>query len=162
MNAEDVAIAARVVLALVFFVSGTGKLVTLYVERRRLREVAGKTALGVGTSVALPVVELTVAALLGACDAVWPVYAALGLLAVFTAVVLDRLARHDQRPCNCFGPASTKTALASGALVRNGWFLAVAVVATGVSSIRDPDHTAVTILVGLALAGVSGVLIART
>jgi hypothetical protein len=160
---DDVALAARVVVALVLVVSGAGKLVTIV---RMLPTFRGQGALYAGiaiaTAMALPFAEVVLAALLLFVDAAWPVYLAVLAFAVFTVVLIRRVVRNDRRPCNCFGAAAKRRALSLGSLVRNVWFLGLAVVATGAAAMEAPSAAFATVLVAVGFGGVSGVLIART
>ncbi len=163
MTAADVAVAARVVVALVLLASGVGKLLALPRATAGFRERLGRYApLAYGTALSLPVAELLVAAALLFVDAVWPTYVAVALFVVFTAVMVRRLAKDDRRPCNCFGAASSKRAVSTASLVRNGWFLALAVLATGASSVHEPTAVAETVALGVVFAAVSGYLVVRT
>lgn len=53
-------------------------------------------------------------------------------------------------------------ALSVGSLVRNGWFLVLAVIATGAATMQEPSAAFATVLVAVAFGGVSAVLIVRT
>ena len=68
-------------------------------------------------------------------------------------VLARRLVRDDRRPCNCFGAASLRRAVSTLSLVRNGWFLVLAVLATGATSVQEPTAVAETVVVGLVFAG---------
>ncbi len=163
MSINDVAIAARVVVALILLASGVGKLLVVRQLARTYREERKwSPSVAIAAAVLLPVAEIVLALLLLLVDAAWPSYLALGAFAVFTAVVLRRLLEHDRRPCNCFGTASNDRALSVGALLRNTWFLVLALVATGAATMQQPSALAATLVVGLGLAGVSAVLVART
>jgi hypothetical protein len=163
MTATDVAIAARVVIALVLVASGTGKLLAFPRTTRDFRARLGRYAwIAYAVAVALPLGELGVAALLLFVDAVWPTYLALAAFVVFTIVLLRRILSNDRRPCNCFGSASSKRALSIGSLLRNTWFLVLALLATGASSVREPTAVVETALLGVVFAGVSAVLVVRT
>jgi hypothetical protein len=72
-------------------------------------------------------------------------------------VVLD-----DRRPCNCFGSASRRRDLSIGSLLRNTWFLVLALVATGAATMEEPSAVFATFLLGFAFATVSAVLVVRT
>lgn len=163
MTTTDVAIAARFVVALVLIASGTGKLVGVgrSVDSFR-REFGGYAWVSVGVAAALPLGELALAALLLAVDSSWPGYVALGAFVVFTGVLLRKFLKDDRTPCNCFGAASRKRALSVGSLLRNTWFMVLAIVATGAATLHEPSALLATVLVGCGLAGVSAVLVVRT
>lgn len=163
MTADDVALAARVVVAIVLVVSGLGKLLGVHESLRRSRVPRGRHAwIIVAVAVALPVYELVLAALLLFVDAAWPSWLALATFAVFTIVLVRRIAVDDRRPCNCFGAASSQRDLSIGSLVRNSWFLALALVATGATTMSEPSAVLGTVLLGVGFLAVSAVLVVRT
>jgi hypothetical protein len=73
-----------------------------------------------------------------------------------------RVVKNDRRPCNCFGAASSTQDLSVGSLLRNTWFLVLAIVATGAATMQEPSAVFATLLVGVGLAAVSAVLVVRT
>ncbi len=89
-------------------------------------------------AIALPAAELLVAAALLFVDSVWPAYVAVAVFVAFTVVLIRRIARDDRRPCNCFGAASSRRSVSTLSLVRNGWFLVLAILATGTASVHEP------------------------
>lgn len=155
MTADDVALAARVVVAVVLTASGVGKLVG---SRGRSGGDVGITSL---VARALPMYELVLAALLLVVDAAWPSWLAVVTFAAFTVVLGRRIATGDRRPCNCFG-AGSRRELSVGSLLRNAWFLALAVVATGATTLSEPSALFATIVVACGFLAVSAVLVART
>lgn len=163
MTANDVALAARVVVALVLVVSGVGKLLGVRQSIRGYRaQFAGYAWIALVVALSLPVYELVLAGLLLFVDASWPSYVALGTFVVFTIVLIRRVIRNDRRPCNCFGAASRKRDLSIGSLLRNTWFLVLALVATGAATIQAPSAVFATLVLALGLAAVSAVLVVRT
>ena len=160
MTADDVALAARVVVALILVASGVGKLLGVRQAAQEYRSQFGSSAWVV--ALALPVYELVLAALLLLVDAAWPSYLALATFALFTVVLVRRVVKNDRRPCNCFGAASSKRDLSVGSLLRNTWFLVLAIVATGAATMQEPSAVFATLLVGVGLAAVSAVLVVRT
>jgi hypothetical protein len=163
MTADDVALAARVVVAVILAVSGVGKLVALgpAVETSR-SQYGGYAWITLLVALALPVYEIVLAVLLLVVDAAWPSWLAFLTFAAFTAVVVRRIVRNDRRPCNCFGAASNKRDLSMGALLRNTWFLALALVATGTATMAEPTAVLGTVLLGAGFLAVSAVLVVRT
>ena len=163
MTADDVALAARVVVALILVVSGVGKLVAVIRTFPTFRGNGALYGITAGAiAVSLPVAELVLAALLLFVDAAWPAYLAVLAFVAFTIIVVQRMIKDDRRPCNCFGAASKKRALSIGSLVRNGWFLVLAVIGTGAAAVQEPSAVLATVLVAVGFGGVSAVLIART
>jgi hypothetical protein len=163
VTADDVALAARVVVALILVASGVGKLLAIRPQLAGYRERFGGYAwVSVLVALALPVYELVLAGLLLLVDAAWPSWLALMTFAAFTVVLVRRILANDRRPCNCFGAASTKRDLSIGSLVRNTWFLALAVVATGATTLAEPSALLATVLVACGFLAVSAVLVVRT
>ena len=163
MTANDVALAARIVVALVLVVSGVGKLLGVRQSIRGYRaQFAGYAWIALVVALSLPVYELVLAALLLFVDASWPSYLALATFVVFTIVLIRRVIRNDRRPCNCFGAASRKRDLSIGSLLRNTWFLVLALVATGAATLREPSAVFATLVLALGFAAVSAVLVVRT
>jgi hypothetical protein len=162
VTANDVALAARVVVALILVASGVGKLFGAHERVRGYREEFGGYAWATAVALALPAYELALAGLLLVVDAEWPSYLALATFAVFTVVLVRRVIRNDRRPCNCFGSASSRRNLSIGSLLRNTWFLVLAIVATGAATMHEPSAVFATLLLGVGFAAVSAVLVVRT
>ena len=163
MTADDIALAARVVVALILVASGVGKLIAAVRMVPSFRgEGALYTTVAIGTAVSLPLAELALAALLLFVDAAWPAYLAVVAFVIFTVVLVRRMVRNDRRPCNCFGAATKKRSLSMGSLVRNTWFLVLAVIGTGAATMQEPSALWATALVAVAFGGVSAALIVRT
>lgn len=163
MTADDVAVAARIVVALILVVSGVGKMIGV---ARSLSSFRGEGALYATvasiTAISLPMAELVLAAALLFVDAAWPAYVAALVFVIFTVVLVRRMITDDRRPCNCFGAASKRRQLSIASIVRNTWFLALAVIATGAATLSEPSAVGATLLVAVGFASVSAVLIART
>ncbi len=163
MTADDVALAARVVVAIILVVSGLGKLLALGPTVKASRAQYGRYALiTLLVALALPVYELVLAVLLLVVDASWPSWLALLTFAAFTVVLVRRIVRNDRRPCNCFGAASAKRDLSIGSLLRNTWFLVLALIATGTATMQQPSALLGTVLLGCGFLAVSAVLVVRT
>jgi hypothetical protein len=163
VTGEDVALAARAVVAVILLTSGVGKLLAVRTSHRGAATHVGNDArISVAVALALPLYELVLAALLLVVDAAWPSWLALATFAVFTVVLVRRMVLDDRRPCNCFGAASPRRALTIGSLVRNTWFLALALLATGAATISEPSAMLATVVVGAAFLAVSTVLVVRT
>ena len=163
MTADDVALAARVVVAIILVVSGLGKLSALGPTFRASRsEFGGYAWITLLVALALPVYELVLAVLLLVVDASWPSWLALLTFAAFTVVLVRRIVRNDRRPCNCFGAASAKRDLSMGSLLRNTWFMVLALIATGTATMQEPSALLGTVLLGCGFLAVSAVLVVRT
>lgn len=163
MTANDVALAARVVVALILVASGVGKLLGVRQSARTYRQQFGNDAwVALLVALALPVYELVLAVLLLVVDAAWPSYLALATFVVFTIVLVRRVVKNDRRPCNCFGAGSSKRNLSAGSLLRNTWFVVLAIVATGAATMQEPSAMFATLLLGCGFLAVSAVLVVRT
>jgi len=163
VTADDVALAARVVVAIILVVSGLGKLFALGPTFRASRAQYGSYAwITLLVALALPVYELVLAVLLLVVDASWPSWLALLTFAAFTVVLVRRIVRNDRRPCNCFGAASAKRDLSIGSLLRNTWFLVLALIATGTATMQEPSAMLATVLLAAGFLAVSAVLVVRT
>jgi hypothetical protein len=163
VTADDVALAARVVVAIILVVSGVGKLIGVRQSLRQYRVQFGRYAwITVAVALLLPVYELVLAALLLFVDAAWPSWLALATFGVFTIVLVRRIVINDRSPCNCFGAASSKRDLGLGSLLRNTWFLALALIATGTTTMSEPSAVLGTVLLGAGFLAVSAVLVVRT
>ena len=132
-DAGSLAAAARLTVGVVLACSGVAKLVSRRGSEGQLAGYGVPSALAPAASLALPTVELTVAALVLVVPARWPVWLAVGAFGLFTGVVVAELQRGETAPCRCFGSLSNRP-MSTRALVRNTWLLALAVVATGSSS----------------------------
>ena len=89
-------------------------------------------------------------------DATWPSWLALATFAVFTVVLVRRIVINDRSPCNCFGAGSSKRDLGIGSLLRNTWFLALALIATGTTTMAEPTAMLGTVLLGCGFLAVLG------
>jgi Methylamine utilisation protein MauE len=148
------ALAARIVVAAAFVVAAVQKLRALPAMRAQL-EGFGVPGPLVGASVAvLPAAELvTAVALLALPRSPIPPFVAVGLLAVFTGAVIGNLSRGRRPPCPCFGAGASDAPISARTVVRNGWLLALAVVATGSIDGADPlPVVALTALLGAVTA----------
>ena len=104
---ETVADIARAVLAVVFTVSGVAKLLDLRTARKTMAAfgLPPRAARSFGTL--LPFAELATAlALVVTPSGQWGGLAALGLLLVFNAGIVNSLAKGRKPDCNCFGQLS--------------------------------------------------------
>jgi uncharacterized membrane protein YphA (DoxX/SURF4 family)/thiol-disulfide isomerase/thioredoxin len=108
------------VMAATFALAGAAKLSKMRVFSTELVDLGIPAALAPALAILLPVVEISVAiALIPGDSARWAAFAALALLTVFTAVLVDARRRGFSDSCNCFGAL----AVAAGgrqALLRNG------------------------------------------
>lgn len=118
---------AAVLLGAVFIVSGVSKLA----DPERWRPQAAELVDSRPIAVVLPLIEVAIGALLVAgWQRRWVASAAGLLLVAFTALLVVRLRQGRRPPCACFGTWST-TPLGWGHVLRNGGFIALAVIAAG-------------------------------
>ena len=145
MNAASVALAARVVLAVVLAASAIAKIRSHVTVQRDMGEHVGvRLAPLIGP--VLPGAELVIAAALVGWWSPVPGVVALGLLAAFTVVLVRAQARH--MPCLCFGAPRAEATAGPAGVLRNGVLAALSVLAIG-----DPAHArvGVTLLAGVVL-----------
>ena len=117
---------SAMVLAGVFAVAAIAKLLDRTGTRETLGEFGVPARVAAPGAVALPLLELAVAAsLIPAATAVWGAVAALATLLVFTAVIAATLARGTAPDCNCFG-GLTRTTVGRATLVRNAILAGIA------------------------------------
>jgi peroxiredoxin len=169
-------LAARLILAAVFAVSGISKLFDLSGSQAAMRSFGVPERFTRAGGVALPIVELVIAILLiPAATARWGALLALILLAIFIAGVSYSLSRGRKFDCHCFGQLTTSE-IGPRTLVRNG-ILAVLAAFVTISGFANnnpgPDLTDVfqglsafewvILVIGVillaALAGVSWLLV---
>jgi uncharacterized membrane protein YphA (DoxX/SURF4 family)/thiol-disulfide isomerase/thioredoxin len=130
---DSLLLGVRLLLAAVFATAGAGKLFDPAGSRRALEDFGVPARLAVLGRIALPVIELSVAAaLVVRPSAQWGAVAAVALLVAFIAVIANALARGRAPDCHCFGQIHSEPAGAS-TLARNGALavLAVLVAARG-------------------------------
>lgn len=117
---------ARLALAGIFAVAGVGKLLDLAGSQQAVRNFGLPERLAKPGGIALPIVELIIAALLlPVTTARYGAIAGFVLMLVFIGAIANQLRKGNQPDCHCFGqihsePAGPKT------LIRNGIFAAVA------------------------------------
>lgn len=110
---------ARLALACIFFVSGTGKLLDPTGSRKAVADFGVPARFSTIVSILLPIAELAVAvALIPASTAKWGAIAGLMLLLVFTGAISFALAHGRAPDCHCFGQIHSAPA-SRGTLVRN-------------------------------------------
>ena len=122
---DVVAIVASVALGLVFVAAGVLKLV----EGPAWLKQAADMEVSRSVAVVVPYIEIVVGVLLVAqLFRPWPAVVAIGMLLVFTVVIVRRIRDGSRPPCACFGSKS-KRPLGAYHVVRNLAFLALALVA---------------------------------
>lgn len=128
MNDAALALAARIVLALVLASSAVAKLRIRGAVRVQVETLVSVRAAPLVAPL-LPAVELLVAVALVAWWSPVPGVVAVILLAMFTVVVVRAAARHV--PCLCFGAASLAAPTGASSVLRNGVLAGLAVFAVG-------------------------------
>jgi hypothetical protein len=148
------ALAARIVVAAAFVFAAVQKLRALKAMRAQLEGFGVPGPLEGASVAALPAAELlTAAALVALPRSSVPPFVAVALLAVFTGGVIGNLSRGRHPPCPCFGAAASDAPISARTVVRNGWLLALAVVATGSIDGADPlPVLGLTLLLGVVTA----------
>ena len=156
-----IALAARLLLALVFTVAAAGKLADQGGTRSTLSEFGMPTRSLATLALLLPLAELaTAVALVVQQSGRWGAVAALGLLLLFAAGITSAMLRGEAPDCNCFGQLGSAPA-GPGTLVRNALLAAPAilVVAHGPGKALDSSlasgSAAVFVAIGAGLAAVA-------
>lgn len=132
----DLLLIARFALALVFVIAAVAKLADLAAFRATLGEFGVPRQAAGALAIALPALELAIAALLvPTATARAAAAASLVLLLGFCAAIGRAMARGERPDCNCFGRAHSR-AVGPGTLARNAALGGVAglVVAAGAGS----------------------------
>ena len=112
-------LAARLILAAVFVVSGISKLFDLSGSQAAMRSFGVPERFTRAGGIALPIVEIVIAVLLvPATTARWGALLALVLLAVFVAGISYSLSRGRKFDCHCFGQL-TSSEIGPPTLIRN-------------------------------------------
>src|SRR5215204_6182192 len=112
-------LAARLILAAVFAVSGISKLFDLSGSQSAMRSFGVPERFTRAGGIALPIVEILIAALLiPVTTAKWGALLALILLVVFVAGISYSLSRGRKFDCHCFGQLTTSE-IGTPTLIRN-------------------------------------------
>jgi len=118
--AENLAFGDRLILAAVFLVAGSTKMLDRDGSVRALREFGIPGVLAAPAGALLPVAELGVAIALLIASAAWyAAWGALGLLALFFVAAAWNLVRGRKPDCHCFGRLHSKP-VSSATLGRSG------------------------------------------
>jgi peroxiredoxin len=142
---------ARILLAAVFAVAAIAKLADRTGFRQTLADFGIPTGLRPLFVVGLPLCELATAVLLlPSATAGWGAWAALSLLAVFTANISILLVRGKAPACRCFGQVSAAP-IGPSTLVRNGILIVVAACVIA-SAFRNSSPSLITWAVPLSLS----------
>jgi Methylamine utilisation protein MauE len=162
VNGASLALAARVVLAVVLVVSAIAKMrahadLTTRLARLQMGRLVGQAFAPVIEPV-LPVAEIGVAVALVAWWSPVPGVVALLLLATFTVVLVRAQVHHV--PCLCFGTASLEAPVGPWAIVRNGFLAGLAVIAIGNPTGAKVGATVVLCL-GLGAVAAAVIRVAR-
>ena len=116
---DIVLLLTRLLLAVIFILSGLAKLVDRPGSRQAMLDFGVPARLAMSSAVLLPLVELVVAgSLLPVVSAWWGALGALALLLLFTAAVGYHLMRGHTPACHCFGQVSSEP-IGWPTLVRN-------------------------------------------
>lgn len=116
---HDVALVARLVLAIVFGVAAVGKVLDLPGARLALKDFGLPEGAIPSVSLLLPLAEVATAiALIPRMSARWGAIAAICLLALFIAAIARAMARGEAPDCHCFGKLASGLA-GRETLIRN-------------------------------------------
>ena len=153
------ALGCRIVLAVVLVAAAVAKIANRRALPAQLQAMGiAPPWLSASLAVTLPVGELAVAtALVAAPHSSAPAAVAIAMLLAFTIVLLVTVRRAV--PCPCFGVVrSTRAGSVPGAVMRNGYLIALAVLSTGsVGGAR----TGATLLVAAIGCAASAAVVAR-
>lgn len=127
MIGPEVGAAAAMVLAVVFVWAGAAKIVATDATAASFAQL--RLPWPRGLAVVVPLVELALGGALVVGTAAAP-YAALAVLAAFTAVLARALSSHQPVVCACFGAARSEP-LSGVDVARNGLLAVLAVAAIG-------------------------------
>lgn len=152
MNDAALALAARIVLALVLASSAIAKLRSLGAVRQQIASLVSVRAAPLVAPL-LPTAELLVAVGLVAWWSWVPGVVAVILLGLFTVVLVRAEARRV--PCLCFGSSSLDAPVGSAGVVRNGVLAALAVLAFGDPAGAHPGATLAAVAVFGVVAAVA-------
>ncbi len=162
MTADDVALAARVVVAIVLVASGRRQVAALLRHGRApvARSSAATRGSRCWSRLALPVYELVLAALLLFVDASWPSWLAFATFAAFTGVLVRRIVHNDRRPCNCFGAGRRSATCRWARCCATRGSSRSRLIATGATTMarahRDARHGAARVRVPRGVGGAGG------
>jgi uncharacterized membrane protein YphA (DoxX/SURF4 family)/peroxiredoxin len=152
-----VIVVGRLTLAAVFATAGVAKLADPAGAQKAIADFGLPAALAPSLAIAVPLAELTTAALLlPAITAWWGALAALALLLAFAAGIVANLAQGHKPNCHCFGqlhsePVSWRT------LARNGALMALAALVVWAGS-ENVGPSAVTWLGDIASWQTTGLI----
>ncbi|MBW3632535.1 MAG: redoxin domain-containing protein, partial [Chloroflexi bacterium] len=131
-------LAARLILAAVFVVSGISKLFDLSGSQAAMRSFGVPERMTRAGGIALPIAELVIAVLLiPTATAAWGALLALILLIVFVVSISYSLSRGRKFDCHCFGQLTTSE-IGPSTLVRNA-VLAVLAAFVAISGFANND-----------------------
>jgi peroxiredoxin len=128
-------LAARLILAVVFVVSGVAKLLDLSGAQAAMRSFGVPESMTRSAAIALPIAEIVIALLLiPATSAIWGGLLAFLLLLVFVASIGYNLSKGRKFECHCFGQLS-RSEIGPPTLVRNAVLAVIAgfVVVAGIA-----------------------------
>jgi len=155
-------LAARLVLAAVFVVSGIAKLADRSGSRKAVRDFGVPDWLSGPIAAVLPPVELAIAlALLPARSALWAGLAGTLLLGLFSVAIAINLLRGRKPDCHCFGQLSTEP-VGWSTLGRNAVLAALGGFILWQGLVAPPQVSAVSWVRALAPAEAANLLVAVT
>jgi peroxiredoxin len=143
-------LAARLILAAVFVVSGVSKLFDLSGSQGAMRSFGIPERFTRAGGIALPIAEILIAVLLiPATTARWGALLALILLAVFVAGISYSLSRGRKFDCHCFGQLTTSE-IGPSTLIRNAVLAVLAAFVTISGFANNPGPSLTQVFRGLS------------
>jgi peroxiredoxin len=143
-------LAARLILAAVFVVSGVSKLFDLSGSQGAMRSFGIPERFTRVGGIALPIAEILIAVLLiPATTARWGALLALILLAVFVAGISYSLSRGRKFDCHCFGQLTTSE-IGPSTLIRNAVLAVLAAFVTISGFANNPGPSLTQVFRGLS------------
>ncbi|MBA3450916.1 MAG: redoxin domain-containing protein, partial [Chloroflexia bacterium] len=137
-------LAARLILATVFLVSGISKLFDLSGAQAAMRSFGVPESMTRAGGILLPIVEVAIAVLLiPVATARWGALLALVLLAIFIAGIVFNLSRGRKFDCHCFGQLTTSE-IGPATLIRNVVLAVLAAFIAGSGFVNNNAGPAVT------------------
>lgn len=156
---EIILLLFRILLAGIFALAGTTKLLDLDGSKRAMQDFGVPSGVAMPAAVLLSLVELAIAAFLLPVETSWyAAIAALVVLAIFVAQIGYQLSRGNAPDCHCFGQVYSEP-IGRSSIVRNSVFAvpAVVLIASGRGAqgmaLSDPRLDVMQLAFGVVIVG---------
>lgn len=156
---EIILLLFRILLAGIFALAGTTKLLDLDGSKRAMQDFGVPSGVAMPAAVLLSLVELAIAAFLLPIETSWyAAIAALVVLAIFVAQIGYQLSRGNAPDCHCFGQVYSEP-IGRSSIVRNSVFAvpAVVLIASGRGAqgmaLTDPRLDVMQLAFGVVIVG---------